>query len=285
MTLEEMRQKRTELGLSYQQIAASADMPLSTVQKIFGGITKAPRQESLLKIQQVLIREEQRLSSDSHPSRRYRFSDSGDLFVRERGFLYGAAGAEKLPGDYTIEDYYALPDEHRVELIDGVFYDMSAPSSPHQLIAGEIHTQLLSFRKSRKASCMPMIAPVDVQLDRDAFTMVQPDVMILCDKSKLIRRCVYGAPDFIAEVLSPSTRKKDMTLKLHKYSRAGVREYWLIDPDQQRIVVYDLEHDELPVIYGFDAAVPVRIWGGACQVDFTEVRDTLAEWVQPDPTD
>ena len=87
--------------------------------------------------------------------------------------------------------------------------------------------------------CIPLTAPVDVQLDRDEKTMLQPDVLILCDKRKLIRRCIYGAPDFVLEVLSPSTRSKDQIVKLKKYMEADCREYWIVDIENRRIVVYD----------------------------------------------
>ena len=80
---------------------------------------------------------------------------------------------------------------------------------------------------------MPMIAPMDVQLDCDEKTMVEPDVLIVCDRDKIVNRCVYGAPDFIIEILSNSTKKKDSVIKLNKYLNAGVREYWMIDPTKK----------------------------------------------------
>ena len=101
--------------------------------------------------------------------------------------------------------------------------------------------------------------------------MVQPDVLIVCDRDKIIDRCVYGAPDFIIEVLSDSTKRKDSFVKLNKYLDAGVREYWMIDPVRKTVVVYDFEHDEYPILYGFDARVPVRIWDGELEIDFSEV--------------
>ena len=263
MTLDEMKIKRVELGLSYKEIAKQAGMPLSTVQKIFGGTTKSPRRESLQKIQTVLLNTELFMTPlmvcDSHPA----------------AAAESAAPPVKSQGEYTLEDYYALPDEQRVELIDGVFYDMSAPTSPHQLIGGSIFSQLLQFRQAHKGKCLPKMSPVDVQLDKDNKTMVQPDVLIVCDRSKVTRRCVYGAPDFIVEVLSPSTRKKDMFLKMAKYSNAGVREYWMIDSDTRQVIVLDLETCAIPVIYGFGDLVPVGIWNGECKIDFSDVCEIL----------
>ena len=186
-------------------------------------------------------------------------------------------------GEYTLTDYYQIPDERRVELIDGVIYDMSAPGCDHQLIAGLIHARLLAHVSSRKGTCLPMISPVDVQLDCDEKTMVQPDVVVVCDRSKVIRRCIYGAPDLVIEILSPSTRRKDVTIKLNKYIAAGVREYWIIDPDQCRVLVYDFSAAIYPVIYGFDAKIPVAIWDGDCVIDFQEVYDYIHFLYEKDP--
>ncbi|MGN0333958.1 MAG: Uma2 family endonuclease, partial [Lachnospiraceae bacterium] len=104
----------------------------------------------------------------------------------------------------------------------------------------------------------------------------QPDVFVVCDRSKIIKRCTYGAPDLIVEILSPSTRKKDISIKLKKYIGAGVAEYWIVDPDKKTVVVYDFAHDELPAIYGFDAKVPVGLFDGECEVDFAEIFEYIS---------
>lgn len=111
----------------------------------------------------------------------------------------------------------------------------------------------------------------DISPDEDNRTMLQPDVVVCCDRDKILRSHVYGAPDMVIEILSPSTRKKDMGLKLKKYITARVREYWMVDPDKKKVVVYDLEHNELPAIYGFEDQVPVKIFAGKCQIDFSEI--------------
>ena len=130
---------------------------------------------------------------------------------------------KKKQGEFTVEDYLTLPDDLRVELIDGYFFEMSAPLTPHQIIARDITLQLTNYIKANKGKCVPLMAPCDVQLDRDDKTMVQPDVLIVCDRSKITKERIIGAPDFIVEVLSESTKKKDMTIKLNKYSDAGVK--------------------------------------------------------------
>ena len=122
-----------------------------------------------------------------------------------------------------------------------------------------------------------MLAPLDVQLDCDDRTMVQPDLLVVCDRSKVQKKVVYGAPDLVVEVLSPATRRKDMSIKLAKYTEAGVREYWLVDPDKKKILVYLLEEDDLPTIYGFRDQVPVGIFGEELCVDFTQIDDYISE--------
>lgn len=260
MTVEEIRKRKIELGYSNKTLAAKAGLPLGTVQKILSGETKAPREKALRALEAVL-----------EPAALY---DAADRSTRDMsGFVSEAASEYRTGGGYTLADYLALPEDRRVELIDGVYYEMYAPTTGHQGIGGFIYKQLLDHVLARKGSCMPLMSPVDVQLDCDDRTVVQPDVLIVCDREKFRDGRVFGAPDLLVEILSPSTRKKDMTLKHYKYANAGVREYWIVDPDRQKVVVYDLEHEEIPKIYSFDEKVPVLIWDGACMIDFPAIRD------------
>ena len=123
---------------------------------------------------------------------------------------------EQEKGRYTLKDYYALPEERRVELIDGVFYDMSVPTTAHQIVIRRISRFLEDYIDEKEGLCVLFNSPVDVQLDRDNDTMVQPDMLVVCDREKIWNRCIYGAPDFIMEVISPSTGWKDSTIKLKK---------------------------------------------------------------------
>jgi Uma2 family endonuclease len=135
--------------------------------------------------------------------------------------------------------------------------------------------KLLSHVLDRRGKCLPMISPIDVQLDCDNRTMVQPDVVIVCDRDKVIERCIYGAPDFVIEVISRSSARRDAVIKLNKYMAAGVREYWIIDPDRQKVLVYRFQKEEYPLIYGFDAQIPVEIWDDGFAIDFREVYEHI----------
>lgn len=192
----------------------------------------------------------------------------------EAGMVREAANAYNIPkqqGEFTVEDYYKLPDDVRVELIDGVLYDMAVPTWIHQLIATRISVKIDAHIQKKKGECIVLAMPMDVQLDRDERTMVQPDVLVLCDRDKIRKRSLYGEPDFVVEILSPSTRKKDISIKLRKYKNAGVREYWIVDPDKKIIYVYEFAKCEFPVMYTFEDKVPVGILGGECEVDFAEI--------------
>ena len=149
---------------------------------------------------------------------------------------------------YTYGDYLTWPDDVRYELIDGVAYLMApAPTLEHQDIAGEIYYQLRQQLEGKP--CRPYIAPVDVRLpkrneaDEAIDTVVQPDVIVVCDQGKLDRRGVRGAPDFVVEVLSPSTAFHDHKRKREVYERAGVKEYWLVDPVERTIHIYRLDEN------------------------------------------
>lgn len=182
--------------------------------------------------------------------------------------------------NHTLDDYYALPDDLRVELIDGKFFIMEVPTSFHQLAAGEIHRQIQNFIVEEKGKCLSFISPVDVRLDCDDRTMVQPDVIIVCDRDKIRRWGIMGAPDFVLEVLSPSTSRKDSVLKLKKYLAAGVKEYWLLDPEAMKLTVFSLAQraEKNPEIYELAGKVPVALYDGRLQIDLDMVGELIREF-------
>lgn len=137
--------------------------------------------------------------------------------------------------------------------------------------------QLRECILAHPCGCRLFVAPTDVQLDQDEHTILQPDIIIFCGDEKMRKRVYFGAPDFIVEILSPATRKKDVTVKLRKYIGAGVREYWIVDPETERVCVYQIEGGELPLICGYGETVPVGISGGKCSIDFTGIWDSARE--------
>lgn len=167
-----------------------------------------------------------------------------------------------IPKDitYTIEDIYNLPDGQRAELIDGVIYDMAPPSRIHQELVMEISATLRSHIRSKGGSCKVYPAPFAVFLNADDKTYVEPDISVICDKNKLSDRGCEGAPDFIIEIVSPGSRKKDYGLKNAQYTDAGVREYWIVDPIKERTTVYHYEEYEAPMVVPFSHPVQCGIF-------------------------
>ena len=268
MDIERLKRRKRELHLTNEEVSRLTGVPLGTVQKVLGRTTKNPRKETLIALAKLL---------DPQLAREL---ETGSSMVQEHPLPYDPVPT-KNPGEYTLEDYYALPEDQRAELIDGTIYDMTAPSFEHQIIAGEIHAQLLRCTEEHRMPCMPGIAPIDVQLDRDDRTMVQPDVIIAFDPELNIGRCLYGAPEFVLEVLSPSTRAKDQVLKLSKYKNAGCLEYWIVDPENKRVLVYCFLDDNWPQVYSFADRLPVRVSNSLCSIDFTVISEKLQKLSLP----
>ena len=172
---------------------------------------------------------------------------------------------------YTSEDYWNLPEEERAELVNGKFYDMAPPSRIHQKLVMELSATIREYIKKNHGSCEVYPAPFAVNLDADDKDWVEPDVSVICDPNKLTDRGCSGAPDLIFEIVSPSSRKMDYSLKNTIYSQAGVREYWIVDPAKEKVVVYCYENDSDPCLYSFDADVPVGIYPGLT----IRIRDLL----------
>lgn len=347
VTIEQMKQRKRELGYSYAIIADRSGLPLGTVQKVLGGITNTPRHKTLKALERALFPElylsnddnqghgtnrmanttdtgadpadpsgSARTDSDRIPAGRNSGISYADLInehMQTAGLRRVTAGEAagkyrvstdpdirffgKKQGDYTLQDREALPEEIRTELIDGVIYLMASPNRTHQIISGQIYYQLCDYIYSKGGSCTPFTAPSDVRLDRDDFTVVQPDVYIICaheedrdreeeeNKKEAENDRDYddpdspyteGAPDFIAEILSPSTKKKDMTIKVEKYRKAGVREYWIVDPAKERVITYIFGDDPDISISTFDNRIPVNIYGGECLIDFSRIRERVS---------
>jgi len=161
---------------------------------------------------------------------------------------------------YSIDDIYSLPDGKRAELIDGQIYYMAPPSTRHQRILSFLHLEIGNYIRSNKGTCEVFPAPFAVFPFADDSKYLEPDISVVCDKYKLNEQGCSGAPDWIIEIVSPDSRRMDYYTKLSLYRSAGVREYWIVDPMKQTILVYDMEHDSAPVIYSFSDIVKVTIY-------------------------
>ncbi|MCD8131634.1 MAG: Uma2 family endonuclease [Lachnospiraceae bacterium] len=182
--------------------------------------------------------------------------------------------AQAKPELITLKQYEALPEDRRAEVFDGIIYDMASPSQDHQTISTELTTILNNYIRSQKGSCRVFHAPFDVKLSDNPLTIVQPDIMIICDKSKLDGKRCNGAPDFIIEIVSPGSASDDYIRKLYYYKNAGVREYWIVDPRRRSVVVNYFREDALNIPYTFDSTIKVHIYEDL-YIDFSQIEQVL----------
>lgn len=258
MTIDEMKQRKTDLGYTNRQLSALSGVPEGTVNKILSGATRSPGYTALLALEKVLAPQEGEQLHESQPL--YRTDAAADI-------------AHKKPGEFTLEDYLIISKDRKCELIDGVIYDMASPSVVHQRIVSKLIYYFESFIESNHGSCKVMPS-MDTQLDRDNKTVVEPDLVVYCGDEEFGPRIV-GAPDLAVEVISKSSKSRDMSLKVYKYMNAGVREYWVIDPFLERVLVYINGEDMSLNVYTFEDKVPVSIYEGRMEVDLSAMSAAL----------
>lgn len=170
---------------------------------------------------------------------------------------------------YTIEDIYALPEGERAELIDGQIYYMATPSMIHQRLVMEISYRIRDYIGRKKGDCEVFPSPFAVFLNAEKDIYLEPDISVICDKDKITPEGCKGSPDWIIEIVSPTSRPMDYYKKLFKYSTAGVREYWIVDFEKNRIMVYDFQRDSLEE-YTFSDKIKVGIYEDF-EIDFSEI--------------
>ena len=172
--------------------------------------------------------------------------------------------------DYTVEDIYALPEGTRAELIDGQIYYMAPLGRRHQNLLFSISRVIADYIDQKGGSCEVDIAPFAVFLNEDDKNYVEPDISVICDTSKLNDRGCNGAPDWIIEIVSPASRKMDYFTKLFKYRTAGVREYWIVDPLKNLILIYNFDTSDSEQ-YIFADTVKAGIYEDL-YLDFSRIR-------------
>lgn len=161
---------------------------------------------------------------------------------------------------YTSEDYWKSGDEVRVELIYGDLVAMAPPSLTHQKLVHHLSRVIGQYIVDNKGSCQVIQAPFAVNMDAKDDNWVEPDVFVVCDRSKLTERACIGAPDLVIEVVSPSSRRMDYAVKMPLYLDSGVREYWIVDPSKRITLVFRFGSDISPAITSFDQELSVGIF-------------------------
>lgn len=183
-------------------------------------------------------------------------------------------------GTYSFADALTWDEQDRIEIINGEVFMMATPSTRHQEISMELSRQLANFLEGKKCKVYP--APFGVRLfeqneqrPEDVDTLVEPDISVICDRSKIDKHGCKGAPDMIIEILSPSSRRHDRLVKLNLYQRAGVREYWVVDPENESVLVFGLDNNILKLRedYGREDVAKVNVLDGC----FIELRKIFSE--------
>ena len=179
---------------------------------------------------------------------------------------------------YTSADYLSWDNSDRMELINGNVVMMASPTFIHQRILGQIYRQFANFLDEKP--CEPFLSPLDVRLfekdgdkPENVNTVVQPDILVICDHKKIDEHGIKGAPDLVVEILSPSTQGHDCFVKLNLYQQAGVREYWLVDPESKTVKVLVLDDEGIYHIskaYKQTDTVKVNILNG-CAIELDKV--------------
>ena len=293
MKIEDIKKRKIELGYTNEMIAAKSGVPLGTVQKFFGGATSRPRFNTIQSIECVLFPElhskkEAALYKEIVENLTLDYADrvaetsALDEYSYDMSDVDHRAGYEevlswKAPGEFTIEDWKNLPNGAWMELIDGVLYDRNYPTKRHQFVATQLTIELsLAVRKMR-GPCL-VLGPAGVQPDeKDDKNGFIPDVLMVCDREKYTKdeETIVGAPDFVAEVLSPSTEKYDRTVKLGKYWQAGVREYWMVDIKNKEVWVYLFDKSAIISRYSFEDQIPLAISDGKIIIDFKSIYEEM----------
>ena len=169
--------------------------------------------------------------------------------------------------NHTYADYLSWPENERWEIIDGIPYLQSAPKWQHQRISSELHRQLSNFLIDKP--CWAFASPFDLCLaeyeenDDDISNILQPDIVIVCDQTKLRKTGYFGIPNFIIEISSPSTARQDRVVKFNKYEKAGVAEYWIVEPEGKYINVFTLQENKRygrPEAYTEEDKVPLSLF-------------------------
>lgn len=172
--------------------------------------------------------------------------------------------------NFTTEDLQEMPEDVRAEIIDGQIFFFASPKVVHQQLVMNLAYNLKHYVEKNRGECLTLISPLAVRLDENNKTEVQPDIMVLCDLEKVREDAVYGAPDLVIEIVSKSTKHRDYGLKMLKYRTAGVREYWIVDPEKEVVLVYWFEDEEQNDCYSFEDDITFHL--------FPELRVKIGDW-------
>ena len=288
MNADDIRRRKKALKLTTKELAYRAELPVSTVSKIMTGETRNPSYVTLEKLDLVIMQEEadRRIEAylaameeyiKAHPDTDFDQTEF-DRIYREENRLDNAPIplarpldeprdsignlAYRMSGMMSLEEYSALGESRIYELLNGQLIVNDHPKVRHQRIIREVGKAIDRFICDRGGPCEVFIGGINVRFSEDDPTNLIPDIAVICDPDTLDETGATSAPDWIIEVTSPATRKRDYNEKRNKYMTCGVREYWVIDLKKEVVSVYLAENSDMAGLYGFGTDIPVTIYNG-----------------------
>ena len=299
MDIKDLKERKKALKLTANQIAYMAELPYSTVSKICTGETKNPQYITIEKIDEAISRAEQtkRIEAykdaikeyiENHPDEIFEPLKFEKIYRKENNLSSDPIPyavpltdgdtesnlALKKVGSVTFEDYMKLDTDRWTELINGELITANNPSFDHQLIVDELGFVFKKYISDNGGKCRVFSSGLNVRFDEEDDTVLIPDVLVRCESGTIKDYGIYGAPDFVAEVTSPSTRSKDYHVKLEKYMSYGVKEYWIVDMQKRLVVTYQGDMPTISAIYRFEDEVPVAIYDGKLKIKIDDLLES-----------
>jgi len=278
MDAKELKLRKKALGLTTAQIALMCELPVGTVSKIFTGETRNPSYLTIDKIDRVLAHEEMlarvRAYVDAilayikdHPD------EDVDQIQFEKNYRREHGLDNAHMGKVTAQMLDEIGEDRRIELIDGHLIINEYPNMRHQMLVQNLGRKIDDYIRSNDGKCRMFSVGVNVFIDEDDYTLVGPDIVVLCDDSRMNEMGIVGPPDWVIEVTSPSTRGRDYGKKMHKYMDGGVREYWIIDLEKEKVTTYIEGEPMMAYVYSFEDEIPVYIYCGELKIRVNEVDE------------
>ena len=250
MDIKELKKLKRAAKMTNIEISDLSGIPVSTVNKIFSGATENPRYATLLAIEQVL-REKQKL-----PFRYDEYREEPSLIQEQ--VAYYRYNSRK----YSLEDIEKLDEVSGYELIDGMLYLKGAPTRMHEFLIMKISFAFQKHIYEKKGNCHVYVSKLGVSLFKDDKTWVAPDITVVCQRDKLTHEGCNGAPELVVEIVSPSNSSYDYLTKMIKYQNAGVREYWIVDPELRIVSVYYFDDHSKSGRYQYEDTITSNVLEG-----------------------
>ncbi len=297
MDLESLRERKKLLKMTTYDLAALADLPVSTVSKIMTGETKNPSFVTIEKLDRTLWQEELKFrlrdyiraldeymnntlpeevnqkDFESEYRKKHNLSDGPIPFATPLDSKTGYEGSLALKRDKRVSfpDIKDLDEKGHIELLKGTIFYNNFPSMYHQIIVQKVGRYIEDYILRNRGKCKMFNVGINVFLCEDDYTVLGPDIIVNCDDARIKDNGIVGAPDFVCEVVSPGSRHRDYNEKMHAYMEYGVREYWIIDPEKERVTTYIEGEPMLAYVYSFEDEIPVYIYDGELKICIQDV--------------